>query len=144
MPTPAPVHSFADIIAAASAIKQQPRRIFTYPVSAQLQALQAAQSFPVVENFTIALLRDGDEAAAADRSSTVARVPVELAKGALFAVNGRRVSLGDGSTDTAWGVMHPKVHALVQRMYQKTHYPDDSEVEFTAGGCVSGFATDPG
>jgi hypothetical protein len=57
----------------------------------------------------------------------VARMTYELTKASLREVNGKRVSLGDGSADRAWSSMHPKVRTLVVTAYNNLHNPSPDE-----------------
>ena len=61
------------------------------------------------------------------------RLAYELVKASLVAVNGKKVSLADGSADTAWNKMDPKVRALVLQAYAELHNaPEESVEDFLA------------
>jgi len=49
------------------------------------------------------------------------RLAYELAKQSLVEVNGSQVSLGDGTSDKAWGAMGPMVRNLVLTAYAELH-----------------------
>lgn len=51
----------------------------------------------------------------------------EMAKAAIVEVNGKPVSVGDGSCDAAWSGMHPKVRMLVSSAWLKLHLASDEE-----------------
>ena len=53
----------------------------------------------------------------------------EMAKAAIVEVNGKPVSVGDGSCDSAWATMHPKVRMLVSSAWLKLHLANEEETE---------------
>lgn len=53
---------------------------------------------------------------------------VEIAKAAIWEVNGQRIHNGAGELDKAWNEMSPKVRSLVNRMWIKLHLANDDEV----------------
>lgn len=53
----------------------------------------------------------------------------EMAKQAIAEVNGKPVSLADGSVDKAWSSMLPKVRVLVSSAWVRLHLANDEEVE---------------
>lgn len=55
---------------------------------------------------------------------------VEIAKAAIWEVNGQRITNGAGELDKAWNEMSPKLRSLVNRMWIKLHIADDSEAAF--------------
>jgi len=57
------------------------------------------------------------------------RLAYELAKQCLVEVNGQPVKLADGSADTAWGKMNPKVRNLVLSAYAELHSPPEGAAE---------------
>lgn len=57
------------------------------------------------------------------------RLAYELVKQALYAVNGQRVQLLDGSADKAWNGMHPKLRQLVLMVYADMHAPPDGAAD---------------
>lgn len=130
-PAPRPV-SLSEAMQMASGVgsgSKRARPTFRYEVPASIRNEVVRDGYFAVHSITVTLLRDMDEAAAAERATATARLPTELARGCLFAVNDHAVSLGDGSADTAWEALHPKVKNLVQRAYMKNHYPDDEAVD---------------
>jgi hypothetical protein len=50
-----------------------------------------------------------------------AKLAAELAKASLVEVNGEKVGLADGSVDTAWGKMDPRLRQLVLTAYTEIH-----------------------
>lgn len=53
----------------------------------------------------------------------------EMAKAAIAEVNGKPVNVADGSCDSAWSTMHPKVRMLVSSAWLKIHLASDEETE---------------
>lgn len=53
----------------------------------------------------------------------------EMAKSSLVEVNGKAVSLADGSADKAWASMPPKVRVLIASAWVKLHLASDEELE---------------
>ena len=53
----------------------------------------------------------------------------ELAKASIASINGKPVSLADGSTDRTWKRMHPQVRQLVVTAYASVHAPPEGAVE---------------
>lgn len=51
----------------------------------------------------------------------------ELLKASLAQINGKPVSLADGSSDIAWRDMEPKVRALLQKAWKDMHHPSEQE-----------------
>lgn len=51
----------------------------------------------------------------------------ELAKAAIVEVNGQPVNVGDGTCDSAWAGMHPKVRMLVSSAWLKLHLASEEE-----------------
>lgn len=54
---------------------------------------------------------------------------IELAKGALAEVDGKPVTLGDGTTDTAWNQFPAAVRALVVTAYAEVNTPSQKVVQ---------------
>lgn len=57
------------------------------------------------------------------------KVAVELTKTSLVLVDGKTVSPGDGTVDTAWEKMVPKLRTLLVTTYTKLHIPNGEESE---------------
>jgi len=53
----------------------------------------------------------------------------EMAKASLAEVNGKPVSLADGSADKAWASTPPKVRVLIASAWVKLHLANDEELE---------------
>ncbi len=76
----------------------------------------------------LVLLTTDEELRATKRSHTdTHRLAYELSKQALVEVDGKPVNEGDGSIDTAWDAMSPKVRGLVLVAYASLHTPEDEE-----------------
>lgn len=56
------------------------------------------------------------------------RLAYELAKQALVEIDGKPITLGDGSADTAWGDMHPKIRTLAVAAFGELHSPEEDEI----------------
>jgi len=70
-----------------------------------------------------------EEMLAAKRASgDTIRMAYEQVKQAIVEVNGERVSVADGSADTALEKMDPKLRNLVMSAHAKLHAPSDDEV----------------
>jgi hypothetical protein len=63
----------------------------------------------------------------------------EMAKQSIAEVNGKAVSLADGSTDKLWSSMHPKVRVLVASAWVKLHLASDEELESFFASRTSGI-----
>jgi len=57
------------------------------------------------------------------------RLAYELAKQALVEIDGTRVTAADGSIDTAWERMHPKLRTLVMTAYGELHAPEKEDID---------------
>lgn len=55
------------------------------------------------------------------------KVAAEMVKASLAQLNGKPVSLADGSADTEWSKMDPKVRGLLQKAWSNLHTPTDEE-----------------
>ena len=62
----------------------------------------------------------------------------EMAKQSIAEVNGKSVSLADGSTDKVWSSLHPKVRVLVASAWVKLHLANDEELESFFASRTSG------
>lgn len=58
-----------------------------------------------------------------------ARLAWELAKQSLTRVDATVLREDDGSIDSAWRSMHPKIRMLVLTAYTKLHTPEQSEID---------------
>lgn len=134
VPRPQEVRSAADIQTALEQREVRTAYRFGIPSSlVQRQRKDAARV--IVTDIAIKLVTDRDEADAAERAGSSSRLPAELSKAALVKVNGQRVSLGDGSTDTVYAAMHPAVRSLLVQAYTKLHYPEGAEADSFLGSC---------
>lgn len=64
-----------------------------------------------------------------------AKLASEMAKASLAEVDGKPLSVGDGSADAFWTACHPKLRQLILTAYGKLHSPEPEETEdFLASG----------
>ena len=61
----------------------------------------------------------------------------EMAKAAIVEINGDEVTVADGSADSAWSTMHPKVRMLVMSAWLKLHLASDEETAAFFGSRTS-------
>lgn len=116
--SPTPITSLGQLVASGAV-----RPVYTYTVPESLGDV-GARSVGLVE------LNAGEELMAAKRAmNNPIQLAYELAKEALRAIDGRPLSLGDGSTDVAWGAMCPKLRNLVMAAYNDLHSPEAAEVK---------------
>lgn len=100
------------------------RPIHTYTVPMGLAEETGIQSVGLVE------LNAQDELNAAKRAKgDTTRLAYELSKAALAEVNGQKLSFGDGSLDSAWLRMHPKIRNMVLAAYGDLHAPPEGSVD---------------
>jgi len=57
------------------------------------------------------------------------RIPIELAKSMISEIDGKRVSQADGSVDSAWERMTPKMRNLITSAYVRLHIPQKEETD---------------
>lgn len=109
--------------AAQSTIKRS-RHTFKVPVT--LQAEVAAESIVIVE------LTAEEEMMATRRSrGDQVRLAWELAKESLRRVDDQEVKSADGSIDSVWNRMHPKLRQMVIGAYSAVHSPNnEQQVDF--------------
>ena len=102
------------------------RAVFTYTVPVGMGG--DIKSVGLVE------LTASEELMAAKRASGEgARLAYEMAKTSLVEVNGSKVGLADGSADSAWNKMPPKVRNLVIQAFASLHAPpEDDAASFLA------------
>ena len=62
-------------------------------------------------------------------SGDTAKAMYEQIKHSIAEVNGKPVSVADGSTDKVWETMDPRVRTLCMAAYQKLHIPENDAVE---------------
>jgi hypothetical protein len=83
-----------------------------------------------VQSITISELTAEEELMATKRvGGDILKLASELPKQALFAVNGNRVTLADGSADKAWAAMRPQLRRLVMTAFDRVHNPKDVDVD---------------
>lgn len=96
--------------------KTAPRARYTYKFP------QGIKKQTGIESVTIIELTAQEELMATKRANNdPIRLAFEMALQCLVAVNGREVSLVDGSADKIWETMHPQARQLVMRAYDQTH-----------------------
>lgn len=90
------------------------------------EGIAASYNGVPVRSIGLISLRASEEAKAHKRAAGVAvRLAYELAKQSLYEVNGQRVSLEDGSADTAFSDMGPVVRSLILQAYAEIHTPEE-------------------
>lgn len=110
-------------------VRPQGRVVFTYAIPADLQKTSRGV---VVTTIGVAELTPLDEIEAAKRSrGDTTRLAFELAMQSFAEVNGKAVSLSDGSAESNWTAIGPKLRNLVMTAY--------SEVNQAGGEAVVGF-----
>ncbi len=104
------------------AVKKQVRPVhtFTFPPSVSTDEVQSVG---------ISELTSNEEIQATKRVGTdQARLPYELSLQCLAEVNGKPVSLGDGSADTAWKAMSSKQRTLMIAAYSEVNAPEQEDL----------------
>lgn len=100
-----------------AAEQRRAKHVFTVPPSLHSYGIQT---------MTFVALRADEEILATKRAGTdIVRVGFELAKESLRAVNDKPVSTSNGTADTAWNEMDPKVRNLALLAYQSIHTASD-------------------
>ena len=89
----------------------------------------------------LALLTADDELEAQERAAAGggagARLFRELALQSLAEVNGSPVSIAEGTAESAWNRMHPKLRSLVTTEYRTANIANDGELaDFRKGAVV--------
>jgi len=103
--------------------KAQARPIYRYDIPSPLAAAG-------VSKVGLVQLTSSEELQATKRArNDTHRLAYELAKQSLVEVNGDRVSSADGSVDTAWDQMPPKVRTLVMTAYGNLHAPEEADID---------------
>lgn len=107
---------------AASARANQSRELHVFTVPKHMAELYGIETVGLVE------LKASEEEKAAKRAGTnPMTLGSESAKESLRMVNGKAVSTFDGTVDTAWDTMHPKIRNMVISAYGKLHQPAQDE-----------------
>ena len=120
------VHAMADLAAKAA------RPIYTFPVSPKLAEECGVESVGLVK-LTARQEKDIGERA----GSSAHKLAYELVLNALAEVNGKKVSVSDGTADKAYNEFDPKLRQLVMTAYGRLHSPSEDEAEsFLAGMSV--------
>lgn len=103
--------------------QEKTRPIFVYDVPASCEDAE-------VKSVGLVQLRTGEELMAAKRShGDNFKLAFELAKQSLVEVNGEKVTVGDGSADSAWSKMAPMTRNLVMGEYAALHAPPEGAEE---------------
>lgn len=98
------------------------RAKYTYAVPKHLAQHHGVSSVTLVE------LTAEEELLATNRArNDVARLAFELAKQSLVALDGRPLSTVDGSLDSQWQKLHPKIRSLVMNAYGQLHQTNHEE-----------------
>ncbi len=109
--------------AATKAPGKPTRAVHRYTIPATLAQNGSPREVGLVQ------LTSGEELMATKRSrKDQFRLAYELAKQSLVEVDGQRVGAADGSVDTAWDKMPPKIRTLVITAFGDLHAPEDDEV----------------
>jgi hypothetical protein len=115
---PQHVRSVADI----QAIRRE-RVVYTYTVPSELASL-GISSVGLVE-----LTAEEEQMAIKRARGDQFRLAGELVKESLREIDGKRVSLADGSVDAAWNRMPAKIRSLVLQAYAQIHNPPEGAAE---------------
>lgn len=87
-----------------------------------------------IETVGLIELRAEDELNATRRAhNDPIRLAYELARESLREINGKPVSLADGSLDPAWNRMSAKIRTLVMTGYSAIHQPGDESTSAFLG-----------
>lgn len=109
-------------------LQTRSRVIHTFPLPAKLGGTDWL-SLGFVE------LTAADEIQATKRArGDAVRLGFELAMQSLAEVNGKPVSLTDGSLEQAWNTMPPKVRTLALGAYQELHMPSQDDADLFIKG----------
>ena len=104
---------------------EKPRPVFTFTIPAAL-AKECG-----VTSVGMRMLTTEDELAAGARArlrgDTNGYLSTESLKGALCRMNGKAISLADGSADRMLDDMHAKLRVLVIAAYNKIHQPSEDD-----------------
>jgi len=105
-----------------------PRLLHSFKVPASLKGgLTGKMEFTSVG---LVELNGHEEAMAAKRlTGGTVTLAWELAKESLRSINGQPVSTCEGTADTAWNEMHPKLRSLVMNKHNELHNPSKEESE---------------
>ena len=99
------------------------RPVYRYDVPRKLAKISGIEKVGLVQ------LTPDEELMGTKRArNDQARLAFEWAKQSLVEVNGKPVSLADGTSDKAWNDMHPKVRGLVVVAYGELHTPEEDEI----------------
>lgn len=108
-------------LAHAAARASSDRQVYSYAVPPSLSGLGVA-SVGLVE-----LTAEEEMMATRRAHGDPVRLAFELSKESLRMIDGKSVGLANGSADSAWQSMHPKVRNLVVMAYGSLHAPRDDE-----------------
>ena len=99
------------------------RPVYTFTFSKKLATAE-------VKSVGLVQLTSDEEIMATKRAANnAANMAQNLVLQALTEINGKPVTLTDGSTDTAWKKLSPKQRGLLLAAYAELHTPEDSDVE---------------
>lgn len=102
------------------ATMQRPVHLFTIPPKLAAEA-------GVSEVGLITLTSDEELAATKRGNRDTAKMATELAKTALVEADGKALKLGDGSVDTFWKTLDPRLRQLVLTAYAELHGADEED-----------------
>lgn len=106
------------------AARPQSRTVYTYTMPAGLAQESGFQSIGMVE-----LTGDEERNATKRVFNEPMRLAQELPIESVRTINGKPVSTADGSAESAWSKMPPKVRSLVTQAYGVLHQPKTSDVQ---------------
>lgn len=97
---------------------------YTFPPSCQTE-------YPAYQTVSFLELTPDDEIMAAGRAGTgnEGKLAYEKIKAALYALNGKRISLGDGTTDTELAKCPPKVREFIGAAFMDLHSVEKEDVK---------------
>jgi hypothetical protein len=112
------------------AAAQAPRRqVYEYPIPVELSWDGKEHSVGLVE------LTSDEELMAAKRAQNEAmRLAKELAKASVYEIDGKRLSVVDGSADEAWGRFGAPLRNLLVEAYADIHVASDKAKAHFLGG----------
>jgi len=98
----------------------RPVHVFTVPPS-------LSQDAGVTEVGLITLTADEELQAFSRGKKDNAKLAIELAKAALVEVDGKQLKLADGTVDTFWKDVDPRIRQLIMTAYAELHGADEED-----------------
>lgn len=101
--------------------QQESRPVYTFPVPEELKVPDHIE-----KTVGLVKLKPREELRASKRADGDAyTLAYELAKAAMYKVDGKLVNVGEGEDEMLWGKMDPMLRQLILTAYNKLHSPDD-------------------